>query len=119
MAVTRSYAIWNNKGGVGKSTITFHLASRFAEKNPQKKVLLIDLCPQSNSSMMVLGGGATGENHVLNLCTEATPRTVVGYLLTVISQGARPPLPTPAESFLHVHDLTNTMPQKLYPLCHA
>ena len=46
---TRRYAIWNNKGGVGKSTITFHLASRFAEKNPDKDVLVIDLCPQSKS----------------------------------------------------------------------
>jgi cellulose biosynthesis protein BcsQ len=49
MSVIRSYAIWNNKGGVGKSTITFHLASRYAEKNPDKNVLVIDLCPQSNS----------------------------------------------------------------------
>src|SRR5580692_1730747 len=95
MGVIRSYAIWNNKGGVGKSTITFHLASRYAEMNPKKRVLVIDLCPQSNSSMMLLGGGTTGEQHVLNLCTEATPRTVVGYLSTVIAQGAGATLPSP------------------------
>jgi cellulose biosynthesis protein BcsQ len=57
MSVIRSYAVWNNKGGVGKSTITFHVAARYAEKNPDKRVLVIDLCPQSNSSMMLLGGG--------------------------------------------------------------
>lgn len=68
MAVLRSYAIWNNKGGVGKSTITFHLASRYAEKHPDVNVLVIDLCPQSNSSMMLLGGGVQGEQHVLDLC---------------------------------------------------
>ena len=88
MPVKRSYAIWNKKGGVGKSTITFHIATRYAEANPKEKVLVIDLCPQSNSSMMLLGGGTAGENHVLTFCTESTPRTVVGYLSTVISRGA-------------------------------
>lgn len=117
MAVIRSYAVWNNKGGVGKSTITFHLASRYAEKNPDKKVLVIDLCPQSNSSMMLLGGGTTGENHVLNLCTEATPRTVVGYLSTVISQGVGAPLPEPTDYLVNVHDFNTNMPDNLYLVC--
>ncbi|WP_228121507.1 ParA family protein [Gluconobacter cerevisiae] len=57
-----SYAIWNNKGGTGKSTITFHIASRFAEKNPNRKVLVVDMCPQANSSMLFLGGGNTGRD---------------------------------------------------------
>jgi cellulose biosynthesis protein BcsQ len=117
MPVIRSYAVWNNKGGVGKSTITFHLASRYAEKNPDKKVLVIDLCPQSNSSMMLLGGGATGEAHVLNLCTEATPRTVVGYLSTVISQGVGAPLPKPEDYLVHVNKFNTHMPKNLYLLC--
>jgi cellulose biosynthesis protein BcsQ len=78
MTVERSYAIWNNKGGVGKSTITFHLATRYAEAHPEKKVLVIDLCPQANSSMMLLGGGVAGETNVFDLCTLATPQTVVG-----------------------------------------
>ncbi len=30
----KSYVLWNNKGGVGKSTITFHIASVYAEKKP-------------------------------------------------------------------------------------
>lgn len=60
MPVINSYALWNNKGGVGKSTITFHLAVRYAELNPDKKVMVIDLCPQANSSMMLLGGGEIG-----------------------------------------------------------
>jgi cellulose biosynthesis protein BcsQ len=78
----KSYAIWNNKGGVGKSTITYHLASRYAELNPEKKILVIDLCPQANLSMMLLGGGSTGEDSVLDMCTQTTPKTVVGYLST-------------------------------------
>jgi cellulose biosynthesis protein BcsQ len=75
-----SYAIWNNKGGTGKSTITFHVASRYAERNPDKNVLVIDLCPQANSSMLFLGGGLTGETSLLKLCSGIKPQSVVGFL---------------------------------------
>lgn len=113
----KSFAIWNNKGGVGKSTITYHLASRYAELHPEKKVLVIDLCPQANVSMMLLGGGLAGENAVLNLCTQATPRTVVGYLSTVIARGAAAPLPDPNEFLTHVQSVNQNMPNNLWVLC--
>lgn len=117
MSVLRSYAIWNNKGGVGKSTIAFHLASRYAEAHPDKKVLVIDLCPQSNSSMMLLGGGTAGEKHVLDLCTEATPKTVVGYLSAVIAGGAGASLPEPFNFIVNVNRFNVLMPKNLYLLC--
>ena len=66
MSLIHSYAIWNNKGGVGKSTITFHLAMRYAELHPDINVLVIDLCPQANSSMMLLGGGSSGEDQIID-----------------------------------------------------
>ena len=47
MALIHNYAIWNNKGGVGKSTITFHIASRYAEKHPEEDVFVIDMCRYS------------------------------------------------------------------------
>ena len=56
------YAIWNNKGGVGKSYLTFQIASEYAAQNPEKRVLVLDLCPQANSSSMLLGGIENGEN---------------------------------------------------------
>jgi len=117
MPVIRSYAIWNNKGGVGKSTIAFHLASRYAEKHPKRKVLVIDLCPQANSSMMLLGGGTNGEQHVISFCTQATPKTVVGYLGTVIAQGAGAPLPNPINFIVNVSTYNKTMPDNLFLLC--
>ena len=56
-----TYAIWNNKGGVGKSYLTFQIASEYARTHREQKVLVIDLCPQANASGMLLGGMAAGE----------------------------------------------------------
>lgn len=111
------YAIWNNKGGVGKSTITFHAATRYAELNPDKKVLVVDLCPQSNSSMMLLGGGTIGEHHVLSLCTLPTPQTVVGYLSTVIANGAGAALPDPLKFISQISSVNPAIPENLLLMC--
>jgi cellulose biosynthesis protein BcsQ len=113
----KTYAVWNNKGGVGKSTITFHLATRYAEKNPNTNVLIIDLCPQANSSMMLLGGGNSGETHVLELCTAATPKTVVGYLSTVIARGPGAELPDPRNYAVRISDRNDKMPSNMFLLC--
>ena len=66
---------------------------------------------------MLLGGGSAGEDHVLGLCTEATPRTVVGYLSTVIARGAGAPLPDPNEFMVAVADRNAEMPTNLFLLC--
>lgn len=46
-------SIFNNKGGVGKSTITWNLADSLGRQN--KKVLLLDFDPQCNLSIAMLG----------------------------------------------------------------
>lgn len=115
--MTKRYVIWNNKGGVGKSTITFHIASLYAEANPDKQVLVIDLCPQANSSMMLLGGGAAGEQYVMQLCTEAVPRTVVGYMSTVLGGGPGAPLPDPLNFVVSPNSVNSAIPENLVLLC--
>ena len=117
MPLLNSYAIWNNKGGVGKSTVCFHLAARYAEQHPDTDVLVIDLCPQSNVSMMLLGGGAAGENAVLGHCTAATPRTVVGYLGAVISGGSGAPLPDPMNFLVQVSQTNQKLTNNIFLLC--
>jgi cellulose biosynthesis protein BcsQ len=48
----QSISIFNNKGGVGKTTLTFHLAHALAELG--KKTLVVDLDPQCNLTIFAL-----------------------------------------------------------------
>lgn len=74
------YALWNNKGGVGKSYLTFQIASRYADIHRDRNVLVIDLCPQANVSTMLLGGIINGEEN-LNLIQQRNPlKTISGYI---------------------------------------
>lgn len=50
------YAFWNNKGGTGKTSLAFQAITRYAELNPKKRLLAVDLCPQANLSELMLGG---------------------------------------------------------------
>lgn len=110
----QSYAIWNNKGGTGKSTITFHIASRFAELHPDVNVLVVDMCPQANSSMLLLGGGIEGERRLLELCSLATPRSVVGYVSDAILNRSTPDL---VKYSVQVSTINEKIATNLYLLC--
>lgn len=50
---TKKLAFFNNKGGVGKTTLAFNCAVEFAEKG--YKTVLVDLDPQCNLSRLALG----------------------------------------------------------------
>jgi chromosome partitioning protein len=51
--MARIIAVFNNKGGVGKTNICWNLADTLARRG--KFVLLIDFDPQCNLSIAVLG----------------------------------------------------------------
>lgn len=56
------FAVFNNKGGVGKSTIAVHVAHGLANKG--KKVLLVDMDEQNDASLFL---GFTSEDYSKSL----------------------------------------------------
>jgi cellulose biosynthesis protein BcsQ len=109
------YAIWNNKGGVGKSYLTFQIAAEYARTHPNERVLVVDLCPQSNSSSMLLGGIIEGEKHLdqIALTAAARRKTIAGYIEErIVSPYMSPNVG--ASYVTHVRPLNNTIPANLY-----
>jgi chromosome partitioning protein len=74
------YALWNNKGGVGKSYLTFQIACEYARTHPDQKILVVDMCPQANSSIMLLGGMANGESRIDAIAANTPRQSVAGYI---------------------------------------
>src|SRR6202047_4145416 len=74
------YALWNNKGGVGKSYLTFQVACEYARTHPNENVLVIDMCPQANSSSMLLGGMIDGEARLDQIAIASPRLTIAGYI---------------------------------------
>lgn len=113
MSIKNSYVVWNNKGGVGKSTITFNLAARYAELHPEEHVLVLDMCPQANVTMMLLGGNQQGEAELLKLQSAVEPRTIVGFISDQI--GRTSGIQAKARKFhLSVHKRNHAMPKNLH-----
>ena len=72
------YAIWNNKGGVGKTFLSFMLSSEYALSHPDKKVIVVDMCPQANLSEILLGGNSNGAKILEDLIKKE--KTIGGYI---------------------------------------
>ena len=74
------YNIWNNKGGTGKTSLAFQIITEYAFKNPNSKILAIDLCPQANLSELLLGGLiGNGSTNLEHLCNDTPRKTIGGY----------------------------------------
>jgi chromosome partitioning protein len=74
----KSVAFFNNKGGVGKTTLAYHLAAMFAELGV--RVLAVDLDPQANLTAMCLD-----EPEFERLWPEGEhPRTLLGAIAPII-----------------------------------
>jgi cellulose biosynthesis protein BcsQ len=74
-----AYAFWNNKGGVGKSYLSFVAACEYAHNHPDTDVFILDLCPQANSSEILLGSDEMSINYS-KLLSGNPRRTIGGYM---------------------------------------
>ena len=110
MPPLKSYVTWNNKGGVGKTTLTFHMATQYALDHRDKNVLVVDLCPQANVSSALL----QGRKKVARLTSQR--KTVSFYLHQVSSSNNLSTVNLPAFLTL-VSGFNNQIPPNVYLLC--
>ena len=121
---SKRYVFWNNKGGVGKSTLLFHCAVLYARAHEDESVLVVDMCPQASVSSTLLtesdGQGKIlrdGGDRVQELSTvtknKPCPKTIVGYLMKRLA-GEHPPV----DHFItHLSEENSSLPSNLYLVC--
>ena len=107
------YAIWNNKGGVGKSFLSFVLGTEIAHRDPDHRVILVDMCPQANLSEVVLGGNGAGSERLATLLKDKHRLTIGGYFDSRITS---PHQQTGSESdyLIAASSLNNNLSRNLY-----
>ncbi len=74
------YCFYNNKGGVGKTTLCQNAAAHYAALHPKTFVLVVDMCPQANISQFLLGGGHKGFLANQTLQSAASRKNIVGFV---------------------------------------
>lgn len=118
MPLKESYVIWNNKGGVGKTTLTFHIATEYAKRHQTENgapvnVLVIDLCPQANFSMALLSSPKLyGSAHLSTLYRNG--KTISHYLKKSTQRG---PTIEVKEFITCVSEYNPQVPANLFLLC--
>lgn len=110
----KTISVINMKGGVGKTTLSFNLAHEIA-KREKKKVLLIDLDPQSNATIVSMSD-AELNSHKTNKKTMADALMRAYRPIAPIRQLTPPPLQISDYIFTRYHDngaLFDVIPSEL------
>lgn len=116
--MTMTYGFWNNKGGTGKTSLTFQAICFYARAHPNERVLAVDVCPQANLSELLLGGLTNDGSKNLLARQGETPRaTIGGYFQTRLPSPYSPPL-IPADDFVtQPSDYNPTVPKNVDLVC--
>ena len=87
------YTFWNNKGGTGKTSLAFQALCRYAQIHPKKRILAVDLCPQSNLSELLLGGlNNKGSEKLLERHGQVPRCSIGGYFQLRLPSPYAPPI---------------------------
>lgn len=107
------YALWNNKGGVGKSFLAFSSACEYALANPDEHVLVLDMCPQANLTEMLLGG-KDSTAAALDEFYAAKPRKSVGGYFEARLNSPFIPLSIISDYLIKPVDYNVNVPSNMY-----
>lgn len=112
--MNKKYLLWNNKGGVGKTFLSYVLSVEYAIQHPEEDVIVIDACPQTNVSEIILGGGDEGARVVNELCESNL--TIAGYIKQRFKTSQASKLGTESSYFIKANKYNDRMPNNLYLL---
>lgn len=109
---------WNNKGGTGKTSLTFQIICEYARQNPTKKVLAIDVCPQANLSELLLGGLNQGGSDNLLKRQGTSPRaTIGGYFQMRLPSPYTAPTFTASDYITIPTEFNSYIPKNIHLVC--
>lgn len=112
------YVFWNNKGGTGKTSLTFQAITSYAEKFPNKRILAIDVCPQANLSELMLGGLINkGSDKLLEQHNKAPRCSLGGYFQLRLSSPYTAPQFNPMEFIIQPKDYNQEIASNISLLC--
>lgn len=107
------YALWNNKGGVGKTFLTFSLACEYAILHPDEDVLVLDLCPQANITEMFFGDKDAAPETIDALYKETPRRSIGGYFESRLTSPFID-LPSVSDFITRPNDFNSKVPVNIY-----
>lgn len=109
-----TYAFWNNKGGTGKTSLCFQSLCFYANQNPSKRILVLDVCPQANLSELLYGGLTNGGSEVLLARQgEPTRRTIGGYFESRLPSPYTAPTISASAFTSRPHDYNAAVPSNI------
>lgn len=109
---------WNNKGGTGKTTLSFQTITEYAQQNKEKKILVIDVCPQANLSELLLGGlNQSGSMHLLERQNLNPRATIGGYFQTRLPSPYSIPVFNPEDYITKPNEYNSYIDDNIDLLC--
>ena len=115
--ITMRYAIWNNKGGVGKTFLTFILGAEYAKNNPDKNVILVDMCPQANLSEIILGGNGKGSAQLSEILSKGKHRLTSGGYFDNRINSPHKLIGIEGDYLVNGNTYNNELPKNLWLIC--
>lgn len=112
------YSFWNNKGGTGKTSLAFQAICAYAETHPDKKILVVDMCPQANLSELFLGGLNHKGSEKLLKRHGLVPRCSIGGYFQLRLPSPYTPPPFDADDFItDPHQYNKAIPENIKVVC--